>query len=303
MPYPATVIQILLSSPSDQPPEHASIIRDAISTWNSTSGARKGVMFSPTDWLHGATPSYGQAPQDTLNEQIVDKSDTAIVVFTDRLGTKTSGHPSGTVEEIERMHAAGKKVCILVNKTDRKPVSGGDAAKEVLRLQEYLESIKNKSLYYEYSETVHLSQIINTILNELADNSGSFSSAMNSPKETGGLNNPAIGVWPSMKSEYYSETDSKGRLKNKTRSFLILNNKTGVPVTNVTYQYVDKNDDPAEGFDLRTEGQPTEVGTIPPDQEHRLPLWRSWQSGGDADCVVTWTAPDGSTHVTRSTMI
>ncbi|WP_423447213.1 hypothetical protein AABM36_02555 [Kocuria sp. KSNUG] len=273
-------------------------------TWNATLGQRLQVHFSPTDWQHGATPSYGEHPQQALNSVIVDNSDVAIVIFTDRLGTPTKSHPSGTVEEIERLHKAGKRVAILVNRVPDRSLEGKEATAEKGRLEEYLRSIQNRSFYREYRSRDELTQVINTLLQEIA---------VATPAPDGRLNdaakyphsfeeNPAIGVWPSMEDEHYSEADSKGRLKNKRRSFLVLANKTGVPVTHVTYQYVHPDGEPHPEFDLRTEGAVTEVGTIPPDKERRLPLWRGWQAGEDADCVVTWTAPDGSMHATRSTV-
>lgn len=304
MPYIANVVQVLLSSPSDQPPEHSGIVLNAMRTWNATLGRRLQIHFSPTDWQHGATPSYGEHPQRTLNPVIVDNSDMAIVIFTDRLGTPTENHPSGTVEEIERLHKAGKKVAILVNRIPDRSLEGREATEEKSRLEGYLNSIRNNSFYREYRSRDELTQVINTLLQETAATTaapdGRPNEAANSLDSF--VENPAIGVWPSMERESYSETDSKGRLKNKSRTFLVLSNKTGVPVTDVSYQYVNADGEPYQEFDARTEGAVTKVGTIPPGNERRLPLLRIWQAGDDADCVVTWTAPDGSTHVTRSTM-
>jgi hypothetical protein len=63
-----------------------------------------------------------------LNEQIVDDSDMGIGVFTDRLGSPTPEHPSGTAEELNRPLAAGKDVAVLKNDCPRPPVHGGGAA-------------------------------------------------------------------------------------------------------------------------------------------------------------------------------
>jgi hypothetical protein len=47
----------------------------------------------------GGHSEFGTYAQDVLNDQIVDDSDAGIVVFTDRLGTPTDSHESGTAEK------------------------------------------------------------------------------------------------------------------------------------------------------------------------------------------------------------
>jgi hypothetical protein len=304
MSYTATVVQVLLSSPSDQPPEHAHVVVNAMRTWNATLGHRLQVHFSPTDWQHGATPSYGEHPQRALNRAIVDNSDMAIVVFTDRLGTPTDTHPSGTVEEIERLHEAGKEVAILVNRVPDRSLEGKEATEEKGRLEDYLKSIQSHSFYREYRSRDELTQVINTLLQQTAAvtdppagriaDAGTTSIAFEE--------NPAIGVWPSMVREPYQETDNRGRLKQKHRTYLVLKNRTGVPVSDVSYRYVAEDGSLDPDFDIMAGEAPQDVGSIPPDDERRFQVVQAVSSSSSAECVVTWTAPDGTSHETRSTV-
>lgn len=304
MPYLATVVQVLLSSPSDQPPEHANVIVNAMRTWNATLGHRLQVHFSPTDWQHGATPSYGMHPQHALNRVIVDNSDMAIVVFTDRLGTPTDTHPSGTVEEIVRLHEAGKEVAILVNRVPDRSLEGEKATAEKGRLEAYLESIQGHSFYREYRSRDELTQVINTLLQETAFHTEP-PTGRRTDIEASSIaleNSPAIGVWPSMVREHYQETDSRGRLKQKHKTYLVLKNRTGVPVSDVSYRYLKEDGSPDPTFDMVVRGEPQSVGSIPPDDERRFQVLQVLASTSTAECVVTWTAPDGTVHETQSTV-
>lgn len=134
MTYTATVVQVLLSSPSDLPPEHRDLIHSTIRAWNTNYSRRFGVLFSPTDWQEGVSPSYGQEPQAFINDQLVASSDMGLVVFTSRLGTPTKTHSSGTVEEIALLHSQGKRVAILRNMTPSSPISTTEAIQQLAAL-------------------------------------------------------------------------------------------------------------------------------------------------------------------------
>lgn len=143
MTFAATVAQLLLSSPSDLPQEHREVVIRAIRTWNNSHGRRAAVIFSPTNWEEGSSPEYGVGPQDSLNRQVVDSSDLGLVIFTDRLGTPTKSHESGTVEEIERLHQQGKRVAILRNMAPREP--SRDAASPPHSLPTWRASVTRRS--------------------------------------------------------------------------------------------------------------------------------------------------------------
>lgn len=124
MSYNALVLQVLLSSPGDLPTDHRDAIQRAVRHWNNTQGRFFRIHFHTTDWKDGGTPAFGEYAQAVLNEQIVDHSDLGLVVFTDRLGSPTPDHPSGTAEEINNLRNSGRDVAILLNSCPRSPLVG-----------------------------------------------------------------------------------------------------------------------------------------------------------------------------------
>ena len=300
MTYVANVIQVLLSSPSDLPPEHRDLIHSTIRAWNTNYSRRFGVLFSPTDWQEGVSPSYGQEPQAFINEQLVASSDMGLVVLTSRLGTPTKTHSSGTVEEIDLLHSQGKRVAILRNMTPSSPISTMEAIQQLAALDEYLRSIQDKALYGNYSSNEQLMQIINNTLNNVARDYDPPSEPVASPAHNS-KTSPSFGVWPSVEIERYTETDSKGRLKNKRRLYLSLTNQTGQPVTNVSYRYEDGDDESGRPFDLRFDANNV-ISTMAPDAVQRYPILQVHGSTNKADCVVTWTDVDGTSHETKASV-
>ena len=300
MTYSATVVQVLLSSPSDLPPAHRDLIHSTIRAWNTNYSRRFEVLFSPTDWQEGVSPSYGQEPQAFINEQLVASSDMGLVVFTSRLGTPTKTHPSGTVEEIDLLHSQGKRVAILRNTTASAPPTTTDAIQQLAALDEYLRSIQDKALYGNYSSNEQLTQIINNTLNNVARDYEPPSEPTTSSTHNSEAN-PSFGVWPSVEIERYTETDSKGRLKNKRRLYLSLTNRTGQPVTNVSYRYEDSNDESGRLFDLRFDPNNI-ISTMAPDAVQRYPILQVHGSPNEADCIVAWTDVDGASHETKASV-
>jgi len=300
MTYIANVIQVLLSSPSDLPPEHRDLIHSTIRAWNTNYSRRFGVLFSPTDWQEGVSPSYGQEPQAFINEQLVASSDMGLVVLTSRLGTPTKTHSSGTVEEIDLLHSQGKRVAILRNMTPSSPISTMEAIQQLAALDEYLRSIQDKALYGNYSSNEQLMQIINNTLNNVARDYDPPSEPVASPAHNS-KTSPSFGVWPSVEIERYTETDSKGRLKNKRRLYLSLTNQTGQPVTNVSYRYEDGDDESGRPFDLRFDANNV-ISTMAPDAVQRYPILQVHGSTNKADCIVTWTDVNGTRHETKASV-
>lgn len=300
MTYAATVVQVLLSSPSDLPPEHRDLIHSTIRAWNTNYSRRFGVLFSPTDWQEGVSPSYGQEPQAFINEQLVASSDMGLVVFTSRLGTPTKTHSSGTVEEIDLLHSQGKRVAILRNTTASAPPTTMDAIQQLTALDEYLRSIQDKALYGNYSSNEQLTQIINNTLNNVARDYDPPSEPVAAPAHNS-KTNPSFGVWPSVEIERYTETDGKGRLKNKRRLYLTLTNRTGKPVTNVSYRYEDGDDESGRPFDLSFDANNV-ISTMAPDAVQRYPIFQVHGSTNKADCIVTWTDVDGTSHETKASV-
>ena len=223
-----------------------------------------------------------------------------LVVFTNRLGTPTKTHLSGTVEEISLLHSQGKRVAILRNVTPSAPPTTTEATQQSAALNEYLGSIQDKALYSNYSSNEQLMQIINNTLNNVARDYDPPSEPAASPAHNS-KNNPSLGVWPSVEIERYTETDSKGRLKNKRRLYLSLTNRTEQPVTNVSYRYEDSDDESSGLFDLNFNPNNV-INTMAPDAIQRYPIMQVLGSPNEADCIVAWTDVNEVSHETKASV-
>jgi len=99
MPFPATVYQILIASPSDCVEERRAI-PEVIYSWNACNSDAFRVVLLPVMWETHSWPELGDRAQSIINKQIVKNCDILIGAFWTRLGTPTGVSESGTVEEI-----------------------------------------------------------------------------------------------------------------------------------------------------------------------------------------------------------
>jgi len=154
MSYGATVILVLIASPSDVVEERKSIV-DALNQWNSMYSIDKKVVLLPVMWETHSSPEMGEHPQHVINRQIVKQCDIAIACFWTRLGTKTPTSDSGTIEEIEIMLNEDKLVMIYFSETE--PPDGHD--------KEQLTAVKN------FRKSINLNGLIDifTTSQELKD--------------------------------------------------------------------------------------------------------------------------------------
>ncbi|WP_076264025.1 DUF4062 domain-containing protein [Intrasporangium flavum] len=109
MSFPAHVLNVFIASPGDTSAYRDAVER-ALHRWNGVRSERAGVVLLPRRWEVDGVPLMGGDGQSQLNTQLVDKADIVIGIFHTRLGQPTPRSKSGTAEEIERTHAAGKPV-------------------------------------------------------------------------------------------------------------------------------------------------------------------------------------------------
>lgn len=117
MTFVATVVRILIASPSDLRDERDRVER-TIHRWNALHAAHVGVVLMPVRWETNASAEMGGSAQDLINRQIVDDSDVLIGMFWTRLGTPTTTSVSGTAEELQRFLDADKPAALFKS---RKP--------------------------------------------------------------------------------------------------------------------------------------------------------------------------------------
>lgn len=146
MSYSATVIEVLIASPSDVVGER-SIARDVILKWNQINAKKEGLILIPRMWELDATPQMGGDPQDLINKQIVNDSDFIIAVFWTRVGSPTPRADSGTIEEITQHIELGKPTLIYFS---RKPLGYEMAVDQREALKVFEAKIKSNGLRGEF---------------------------------------------------------------------------------------------------------------------------------------------------------
>ena len=307
MSFSALVIQVLVSSPSDLPKDHRETVLRGIRLWNNGQARIYGIHFSPTDWEEGGTPAFGLYAQGVLNEQIVDDSDLGLVVFTDRLGSPTPDHPSGTAEEIQRLLDNGKDVAVLLNECPREPLKGQDALAQKTALTSYLDELQKKAFIGSYRSTEQLGEVLGQLLARVATKyrrEADDALRANTPATGRALADiepdPGQGVWPRIEVRESLETDNRGRVKTNRHWELVLESNLPFPATNVSYRYEDGHGQPADDFDYMGRADPIDV--LPPSGSQRFPLAVTLGSPGSVMCVVDWTDRAGTQRETRATI-
>ena len=151
MPYPATVIEVLIASPGDVDAERK-IARDVILRRNQIHCQKDRLILLPRMWETDAAPEMGSDAQDIINKQLVKGSDLLVAIFWTRLGSPTPRAPSGTVEEIMEHLNAGKPALIYFS---RKAIAFDMRLDQREALQAFKDEIRPKGLVVEFNDESH----------------------------------------------------------------------------------------------------------------------------------------------------
>ncbi|GAB5902839.1 hypothetical protein [Mycobacteroides chelonae] len=295
MAYPTLALHLLISAPGDVPFDDMAAIRKTISQWNLNFGRTVGLTVLPVSWTEHAVAEFGERPQAILNNQIVEEADLAVALFYDRLGTPTGEAESGTAEEIKVLVEAGKSVAVLVNSGARTPLKG-QALEERQRLDTYLDELRNIALVFEYE---HGGDLVGHLNNFLSRATARFQQSVESSKNEKSVDlDPSEGVWPRVEVRESLRTDSRGRVKTDRHWSLVLHNTSRGPASAVDFEFLNL---PEHAF-FEVQRADGPLGTIPPGQEARFPLFLAMGSPNAVDCLVTWTDVAGHDRETRATV-
>jgi hypothetical protein len=109
--YQAIVIPVMIASPGDVRAERETA-RDVIHEWTDVNSASRGVVLLPVGWETHSSPELAGRAQEIINQRILADCDLLVAIFWSRLGTPTGDAKSGSAEEIQRHHRAGKPVMV-----------------------------------------------------------------------------------------------------------------------------------------------------------------------------------------------
>ncbi len=175
MSYAATVLKIMIASPSDVIDER-NIIKETIYEWNAIHSESKNIVLLPISWETHSSPEMGIPPQEVINKQVLKDCDILIGVFWTRIGTSTESYQSGTVEEIEEHIKAGKLAMLYFSSAPVIPDSVDPL--QYNKLKVFKESCQGRSLYETYSNVNEFKSKLNRQL-QIHLNSKRFNSINN----------------------------------------------------------------------------------------------------------------------------
>jgi hypothetical protein len=150
--FEATVYRVLIASPGDLR-EERDTIEKVVHGWNAHAQADRVVLL-PVRWETHAVPEYGDRPQAFLNRGIVADCDILVGAFWTRLGTPTGVSQSGTLEEIEEFHRAGKPVLLYFS--TRPAHLKREDLDQYSRLLEFRERLERFALVFEFESAADL---------------------------------------------------------------------------------------------------------------------------------------------------
>jgi len=165
------IFKCLLISPGDVKEERDSLYQ-CVDSWNAHTGRALNVRVELVGWETHCTPEMGEEPQVIVNRQIVEDCDFGCAIFWSRLGTATSKHLSGSIEEIENLLKRNKKVSIYFKTADL-PQKTLDT-NQYNELQKIRKEYSSKGLIAEFGTKeelqkqfqLHLTSIVEGIIKE-----------------------------------------------------------------------------------------------------------------------------------------
>jgi nucleoside 2-deoxyribosyltransferase len=155
VPFPATVFNVLIASPSDVPSEREAIA-SCLHAWNALNSKESGKVLLPVMWESHSAPSMADRAQAVINDQVVRSCDMLIGAFWTRLGSPTGKEDSGTVEEIKWFLKQKKPVMLYFSKAHVDPDALDTSQFEALKA--FKKDLTSKGLLEQYSSIDDLSQ-------------------------------------------------------------------------------------------------------------------------------------------------
>jgi hypothetical protein len=232
MPYPATIFNVLIASPSDVAEERKAIA-ESLHEWNALHSQERAQALMPVMWeTHGAA-AMGDRPQGILNRQLVRGCDMLIGAFWTRLGSPTGVEESGSVEEIKWFLDQKKPVMLYYSK--QRPNLDEVDFEQAQKLKDFKKSIRNQGIQFDYDTIPDLKILLSSQLTivvrdmklgPLVD-SDLVKAANKSAKETVGEREAQTSTRTMAKSNVPGKSEPQLSLVEYTeKSFAILGNST-----------------------------------------------------------------------------
>lgn len=156
MVFSATVVRVMIASPSDVP-EARDAVEKAIHGWNDANAGLRGVVLLPWRWETSSVPVQGAHPQELINAQGVDDSDVVFALFGGRLGSPTPSAVSGTAEEVGRAQEQGKPVHMLFSTA---PLPSDVDVEQLQALRDFRKLMEERGILGSFSNLEELTVLV-----------------------------------------------------------------------------------------------------------------------------------------------
>jgi hypothetical protein len=210
--YAATVLEVLIASPSDTPKQRAAI-REAVVRWNETEARHLGVVLLPVMWETHTYPDLSAPAQPVINKQVVDLADIVIATFWTTLGSRTTEAESGTAEEIDRARKAEKPVLLYFCDMPVAPLDSDTTALDQLRA--YKERIKTEGLFSSYSSIDELREKVRKDLTRRVHDTVESGNVASTPTPSDDANRA-----PEVQAEGTAATSALNEIRSQLRGYL-----------------------------------------------------------------------------------
>ncbi|WP_062019923.1 hypothetical protein [Brevibacterium ravenspurgense] len=274
MSFPATVLRVLVASPSDVP-DARNAVEDALHSWNRVHATTRNVVLLPWRWETGSVPLLGGHPQEIINAQGVEGADIVVALFGSRLGSPTPDAVSGTVEEIERAVNSGKPVHLYFS---RAPLPHDVDTAQLEGLRNFKNKIRERGLLGEFDDIRQLeNQIWNAIEHDLAKIDPFITEVLHAP----------TGVRfrvDSKREQHEKEIDKRGKIKYKTKYWLEVTNIGDEAAESVKFE----GDSSSGVMRITTNDEPI---TLEPGNVWRIPVVYAMGTSGQT-LTISWIEHD-----------
>ena len=279
MSFDAHVLKVLIASPGDTREERDAVER-ALHGWNADRAGREQVILLPRRWETSAVPRLGGSGQSVINEQLVDDADIVIALFDSRLGMATQAAVSGTAEEIQRSHEAGKPVHVWFSD---EPIPRDADLQQVQSVKEFKLLLEPLGLLGSYASSDDLSfkvrQAIESDLDHL--NLGAVT------RRASGTEHALLRA--RYESDREQHIDGKGRMSYRSRrERLTVHNSGPVAAAEVRVEVRPYPGQEPPQLHLGDEPPPTLI----PESEFSWPLFLHMGTGRAFEVVMTWKEDD-----------
>lgn len=278
MPFSAHVLRVLIASPGDTTAERDAVT-EALHGWNAARAEREQVVLLPRRWETNAVPRLGGSAQSVINDQLVDRADIVIALFDSRLGMATAAAVSGTAEEIERAHAAGRPVHVYFS---TEPIPRDADLGQVQALRSFQEQLSKLGLLGTYASPEDLGHQVRQAIEGDLDLLGLGAV----PRRPSGRERAVLRARYDSEREQYR--DDRGAVRYRTRRERLVVTNAG----EATAQRVRVSVESLAGQGTPPRLYGDETPDIIPRSEFSWPLMGALGDGRAFAVVMRWTEGD-----------